>query len=275
MAVNGDTLSRVRRYQSSLVHVGEYPYHIFYKKNSHEIPVFNGTVSPSNKVITQNIYVPTYTIVSGDGTALTNALLRTNIGNNTFVENENTFGVVFIENEAVNCTVSCEGYQDYIFVAHSDNETHTIVLTETAYHTVTFIDWDGTVLSTQTIAEGSDSTAPDEPVREGYTFTGWDIDFTGVTSDLTVTAQYTLSTGIKSVETKTILIYPNPAKSTVTITLAGDAAQVGTVSFINLAGKTVYEISNFTSGQAIDISHLSKGIYFVKAGNKVEKMVKE
>ncbi len=32
---------------------------------------------------------------------------------------------------------------------------------------------------------------PLDPEREGYTFTGWDTDFTNVTEDLTVTATYT------------------------------------------------------------------------------------
>ena len=38
--------------------------------------------------------------------------------------------------------------------------------------------------------EGQAATAPEAPVHEGYTFKGWDKDFSKVTSDLTVTAQY-------------------------------------------------------------------------------------
>ncbi|MBQ4447256.1 MAG: choice-of-anchor J domain-containing protein [Clostridia bacterium] len=57
-------------------------------------------------------------------------------------------------------------------------------------YTVTFVDWNGTVLSEQTVPYNGSATAPADPEREGYTFTGWDVDFTNVTSNLVVTAQY-------------------------------------------------------------------------------------
>ena len=58
-------------------------------------------------------------------------------------------------------------------------------------YTVTFVDWDEKVLKTQTVDWNTAATAPEDPEREGYTFTGWDpADFSHVTSDLTVTAQY-------------------------------------------------------------------------------------
>lgn len=56
--------------------------------------------------------------------------------------------------------------------------------------TVTFVDWDGTVLSTQTVEYGKSATAPDYPSRDGYVFTTWDKNFDAVTEDITVTAQY-------------------------------------------------------------------------------------
>ena len=58
------------------------------------------------------------------------------------------------------------------------------------YYTVIFQDWDGTTLKTEQVEQGKSATAPADPVREGYTFTGWDKDFSNVQSDLTVTALY-------------------------------------------------------------------------------------
>ena len=64
------------------------------------------------------------------------------------------------------------------------------VVAEPTYYTVTFKDWDGTVLSTQQVLEGTAATAPADPVRDGYTFTGWDVEFNNITADTVVTATY-------------------------------------------------------------------------------------
>lgn len=58
------------------------------------------------------------------------------------------------------------------------------------YFTVTFVDWDGSVLATRSVPYGANATAPASPSRVGYTFTGWNRSFNNITSSLTVTAQY-------------------------------------------------------------------------------------
>lgn len=60
-----------------------------------------------------------------------------------------------------------------------------------ATYTVKFIDWDGTVLKQQTVQEGTAATPPSNPVREGYTFTGWlPTTYTDVLEDQDIHAQY-------------------------------------------------------------------------------------
>ncbi|MBQ9949404.1 MAG: S8 family serine peptidase [Clostridia bacterium] len=90
--------------------------------------------------------------------------------------------------------------EDYVFVGWSDlPETMPAqgITTEAVYAnasvTVTFCDHDGTVISTQTVEYGGSAQAPEAPVHEGYTFTGWDKDFSNVTEDITVTAQYEIN----------------------------------------------------------------------------------
>ena len=61
-------------------------------------------------------------------------------------------------------------------------------------YTVTFVDWDNTVLSTQTIEKGKNAVAPTEPSRTGYTFAGWKGDFTNVVANVTIVATYTENT---------------------------------------------------------------------------------
>ena len=62
--------------------------------------------------------------------------------------------------------------------------------TEAKTWEVRFKDWDGTILKKENVLNGQSATPPDDPTRKGYTFIGWDEDFTHVTKDLTVTAMY-------------------------------------------------------------------------------------
>lgn len=66
---------------------------------------------------------------------------------------------------------------------------------EKANYTVTFVDYDGTVLSSETYEEGATVTAPAAPTRDGnhihtYKFVGWDQELSAVTGDVTYTAVY-------------------------------------------------------------------------------------
>ena len=58
-------------------------------------------------------------------------------------------------------------------------------------YTVTFKDYDGTILKAETVESGNSATPPAEPTREGYAFAGWSGTYTAVTSDQTVIATYT------------------------------------------------------------------------------------
>ncbi|MDR2828142.1 MAG: leucine-rich repeat protein, partial [Acholeplasmatales bacterium] len=60
------------------------------------------------------------------------------------------------------------------------------------YYTLTFLDYDGYVLDTQSIGYGSDGTEVASPSREGYTFYGWDNSYLNITEDTVLTAVYNI-----------------------------------------------------------------------------------
>ncbi len=67
----------------------------------------------------------------------------------------------------------------------------------TVRHKVTFYNFDGTVYKTINVPDGEDAAEPAGPVREGYTFTGWQpaSNLLKVTRDVDVTATYTSGSG--------------------------------------------------------------------------------
>lgn len=74
-------------------------------------------------------------------------------------------------------------YSDMDYIATYEEKLHEF--------TVTFLDWDGAIIKTQQVEYGSYATAPEEtPLREGYTFIGWDKEFSYIISDLTINALY-------------------------------------------------------------------------------------
>ena len=88
--------------------------------------------------------------------------------------------------------------------------------------TVAFVDWDGIELKLEIVEKGKSATAPADPTREGYAFSGWDKDFSSITNDLTVTAQYTIDTGkpvIVSVMPSAYVTKLNGNKNDLTITV--------------------------------------------------------
>lgn len=63
------------------------------------------------------------------------------------------------------------------------------------YYTVTFIDGltGKPIGEPQSVKEGESAVAPEPPVHEGYTFAGWDKDFTNITVRTEVKALYTVN----------------------------------------------------------------------------------
>ena len=60
-------------------------------------------------------------------------------------------------------------------------------------YTVVFFDTDNTVLKEMTVEHGDDAISPEEPTKEGHTFTGWSVSYTEITEDLEIYAEYEIN----------------------------------------------------------------------------------
>lgn len=110
--------------------------------------------------------------------------------------------------------------EDYVFAGWDTafdkvmgDTTVTATYTAKETFTVTFKDYDGTVLKTETVTVGKDATPPAEPVRADYNFAGWQGSYTAVTANVEVIATYTE----KGSYTVTFMDYNGLVLDTVTV----------------------------------------------------------
>ena len=166
-----------------------------------------------------NNFNPPYLIIGKKGASLTlpafpwkttkivttgNADASANTVMNIFV-GENAVSSATTGSIGTNTYPISEGYQNAgnayaikILSAHNAQFTKIEIYGETGNTTpvvpsvyiVTFVDWDGTILKTEEVAEGGSATAPENPTRDECTFIGWSDGFDNVTSDMTITARY-------------------------------------------------------------------------------------
>ncbi|MCR5701104.1 MAG: InlB B-repeat-containing protein [Lachnospiraceae bacterium] len=94
-------------------------------------------------------------------------------------------------------------------------------------YNVTWVDFDGKMLKSETVAQGKSGSSPVNPSREGYTFIGWSAKADKVVSDMTIEAQYSKVTVLLTVK------YDMPE---------GDSSTTNTSAF----GESVEEITLYT-----------------------------
>ena len=120
--------------------------------------------------------------------------------------------------------------------------------------------------------------------NEGYEFTGWNDGNTEnprtvmVTSDTVFTAIFTASgsSSLQEVNAKEFALYPNPAKSFVTLEF--ETLQENTLlQILDINGRKVrtLELKAGIETLRIDLGDLSKGVYTVMLGNTAKKLIVE
>ncbi len=96
---------------------------------------------------------------------------------------------------------------------------------------------------------------------------GWNLDTGNFTIDISVHSY--ISSFVNEIEKGYLIIYPNPATESLTLTLSkgeGTITQINSVEIIDMHGKTVFKKNKY-SGK-IDLSELNSGIYILAIYNK-------
>ena len=114
---------------------------------------------------------------------------------------ETTKTVVYANIVAESDTKLCLGYSGQYgqYISESQDNSEYLASALGIYnkqikHTVTFVDYNGNVISKVEVPDGKTVVVPSDPTRTGYTFTGWDKDTSAtITSDTTFTAQYEIN----------------------------------------------------------------------------------
>ena len=65
-------------------------------------------------------------------------------------------------------------------------------INKNGFHTVTFMNWNGTILESQEVKKGEAAILPVVPEREGYEFVGWTEDINNIISNVKVWPKYVL-----------------------------------------------------------------------------------
>ena len=95
----------------------------------------------------------------------------------------NTSCILYVPEESVNVYANTIWWEDFASIRAIGSTS-----------IVKFFYWDGTLLKSEVVNHGDAATAPTNTSREGYTFIGWDKDFSDVTTDLIVIALYKKNT---------------------------------------------------------------------------------
>lgn len=115
---------------------------------------------------------------------------------------------------------------------------------------VTFVDYNDDILHMEEVEYGHDATPPADPERAGYTFIGWDGDYTNVTEDRIITAMYEKGTGCY---TLTVIIEPEEGGTVYLdgkkITSLEKSVEEGTTITLDAVAADDYEFAYFKDGK--------------------------
>ncbi len=210
--------------------------------------------------------------------------------------NEEAYGSVEVETQSCNVkTLTAIANDGYEFTAWNDGNTEnprTVTITSDTAFMAIFTEAVSTPTITLTVNDetmGSASYTMDgntavltATANEGYEFTGWNDGNTEnprtvtVTSDTAFMAIFSPASSLQEVNAKEFALYPNPAKSFVTLEF--ETLEENTLlQIFDINGRRVrtLDIKAGIETLQIDVSDLSKGVYTVMLGNTTKKLIVE
>ena len=172
---------------------------------------------------------------------------------------------LYVLKNSVNLYHSADVWQDFV---HIEDLKQSFM--------VQFLDWDNTLLSTEEVEEDDAATPPANPTRAGYTFIGWDKDFSSVTEDMIITAQYELgentnftiyfndNEGDEILSNEIVLKVP-AAPEIAGFTFLGWRPVASFISFNTIEIEAVYEANTPTSSPSI----------YTNSANPTQKLIRD
>ena len=212
--------------------------------------------------------------------------------------NDEAYGRVEVETQSCNVkTLTAIANNGYVFSRWSDGNTEnprTVTITSDTAFMAIFTEAVSTPTITLTVNDetmGSASYTLDgntavltATANEGYEFTGWNDGNTEnprtvtITSDTTFMAIFTASgsSSLQEVNAREFALYPNPAKSFVNLEF--EALKENTLlQILDINGRRVrtFDLKAGREVLKIDLGDLPKGVYAIKFGNAIRKLVVE
>ena len=210
--------------------------------------------------------------------------------------NDEAYGRVEVETQSCEvATITATPNEGYEFTAWSDGNTEnprTVSLTSDTAFMAIFTEAVSTPTITLTVnneAMGSATYTMDgntavltATANEGYSFLTWSDGNTEnprtvtITSDTTFMAIFSPASSLQDVDTKEFSLYPNPAKGFVVLefeTLQGNTP----LQIFDINGRRVRTLDLKAGREVlkIDLGDLPKGVYAIKFGNAIRKLVVE
>ena len=214
----------------------------------------------------------------------------------TVLSNNNAWGTVTgggTYNAGSAATLTATPNNGYRFVQWQDGSisaTRNVIVTANATYTATFEaipptqytltvlsnndDW-GTVSGGGTYDEGSRVELA-AAGSSGYHFVNWSDGNADSVRTVTVFANAVYianfapnSVGIDGVEISSLALYPNPASDKVSI----NVTEAGEMSVVDMKGRQLMQQQVAEGSNTVDVGALPSGVYFVKVGAAIRKLV--